>query len=87
MEPSALAKAASLYHYAETQGSPLDTFQLALTEAEANELLLWYGEQYGGSNEMFDLDFELAKRTHDPWPMLGSFVLMGLKMVPASALQ
>lgn len=51
------------------------------------ELLDWYGAQYSGTNDCFDLDFEEAQLTHDPWPILSQFVLMGFKMVPLGTLQ
>jgi len=87
LEPSALTKAASLHHFAASQGCPLESFELVLSEPEALELLDWYGQEYGGQNECFDVDFEIAKRTQDPWPVLSNFMLMGFKMRPASALQ
>lgn len=87
MGPSALSKAASLHHFAEAQGSPLSTFELVLSEPEAMELLDWYGAQYSGTNDCFDLDFEEAQLTHDPWPILSQFVLMGFRMIPLGTLQ
>lgn len=65
----------------------METFELVLSEPEALELLDWYGDEYGGQNECFDLDLERAKRTQDPWPVLCNFVLMGFKMRPLSTLQ
>ena len=82
-----MEKAESLYRFAQGQGSPLSTFQLTLTEPEAAELLNWYGLLYSGTNEMFDADFEIAKRTCNPWPILSQFELMGLKIQPLSTLQ
>ena len=87
MELKALQKATSLYQFAQAQGSPLESFELVLSEPEALELLDWYGHEYGGTNECFDLDFEVAKRTKDPWPMLANFLLMGFRMRPLSRLQ
>lgn len=87
MEPSALAKAVSLHHFAQAQGCPLEAFELCLSQPEALELLDWYGAQYSGQSECFDCDLEIAKRTQDPWPILANFVLLGLKMRPLSTLQ
>lgn len=85
MSPAALAKADSLYKFACDQGALLETFQLALTEEEAVELLEWYATEYAG-NEQFDLDISIARRTKNPWPVLANFKLMGMDMAPVMVL-
>lgn len=84
MNPAALVKAQSLHRFAIDQGAPLNSFQLVLTEPEAMELVEWYAGQYGGTNEVFDLDVTLARRTHNPWNLLANFQCMGFAMAPAS---
>jgi hypothetical protein len=83
MNPAALAKAESLYQYAQAQGAPLDTFLLVLSQEEAVELLEWYAGEYAGSSEAFDLDVSIARKAKDPWPVLANFHLLGLEMAPA----
>jgi hypothetical protein len=82
-EPAALTKAASLYRFAMEQGAPLETFQLALTDTEALEVLDWFGGQMQ-PNAAFEVDLEIAHRTGKPFEMLSSFQLMGLAIVAAS---
>lgn len=83
MKPVALVKAQSLYRFALDQGAPLETFQLALTDAEALEVLDWFREQME-SNVAFEVDWEIAHRTGKPFEMLENFQLMGLAIVPAN---
>jgi hypothetical protein len=84
MSPAPLIKAQSLHRFAADQGAPLKEFQLVLTEPEAMELVEWYAAQYGGSNEVFDVDVEIARRTRNPWDLLSNFQCMGLAMAPAN---
>lgn len=84
MEPIAVERARSLHQFALNQGAELSTFILTLTESQAMELLEWYADQYTGSNECFDLDVTIVRRTQDPWPVLANFKLWGLDMAKAS---
>jgi hypothetical protein len=84
VSPAALVKAESLHRFATDQGAPLDTFQLVLTDPEAMELVDWYAKQFGGCNAVFDVDVEIARRTHNPWDLLSNFQCMGFAMAPAS---
>jgi hypothetical protein len=85
--PAALAKAESLYQFAQSQGAPLKEFLVTVTDAEAAELLEWYAEQHEGQNELFDLDLAEARRTQNPWPILEHFNLKGLTIAPTAVLQ
>ena len=80
---SALAKAESLHKFATASGSPLEDFQLVLSDSEGLELLNWFVEQYA-RNELLSLDVQRAQRTRDPWPVLSEFVLLGMHMARAS---
>lgn len=84
-EPEALAKAESLFKFAQSQGSPLNTFILTLTEQDAMGLLEFYEVQYG-NNELFVEDVAEARRTNDPWGVLAHFELFGFRMAPVSIL-
>jgi hypothetical protein len=84
-EPEALAKAESLYKFAQSQGSPLSAFVLTLGHKEAMELLTFYEAQWG-ANELFMADLTEARRTDDPWPILSNFQLFGFSMAPRSIL-
>jgi hypothetical protein len=84
VSPAALDKAKSLHRFAADQGAPLDTFQLVLTEPEAMELMEWYVDEYGGANEMLELDAAEARRTRNPWDLLANFTCMGLAMARAN---
>lgn len=84
MGPAALEKATSLHRFATDTGSPLSSFLLVLTDPEALELLEWYGTQYAGTNEVFDLDLAIARRTGNPWPVLENFQVMGLALGKAT---
>jgi hypothetical protein len=84
MNPAALTKAESLHRFATEQGSPLSTFQLVLTQAEALEVLDWFKGQMMQPNAAFEVDLEIAHRTGDPFAMLANFQLMGLDIVPAN---
>jgi hypothetical protein len=86
MEPAAIERAKSLYRFALEQGTPPNTFVLTLTHSQATELLEWYATQYTGSNECFDLDVMIARRTQDPWPVLANFRLYGFEMAKQSEL-
>ena len=85
MNPSALEKAKSLYDYALGQGSQVSTFELAVSDTEAFELLDWFVEQNPG-NELLEFDVSDAKRKGNPWEVMNNFVLMGLKVVPRMTL-
>jgi hypothetical protein len=73
---AALEKAQSLHRFAESQGSPLSSFILVLSDTEALELLDWFKAEHEAS-ELYDLDLEKAHKTGDPWEMLPEFNLMG----------
>jgi hypothetical protein len=78
---AALAKAESLAKFARASGSPLDTFQLTLTEAEAFELLDYLaagGMGWYQDHHKLVIDVALAKANHDPWSVLENFELEGL---------
>jgi hypothetical protein len=83
LAPSALTKATALYRYAMEQGAALETFQLALTDAEAFEILDWFKAQME-PNGLFEVDLEIAHRTGRPFEMLGNFHLMGIAIVRAN---
>lgn len=83
MKPAALIKAESLYRFASEQGAPLSTFQLALTNPEALEVLDWFRAQMQ-PNAAFEVDLEIAHRTGKPFEMLAHFQLMGIEIVPAN---
>jgi hypothetical protein len=85
MNPAAVDKARSLYHFAQSQGALLETFLLVLTEKEACELVNWYASEYAGNAE-FDLDISIARKTENPWHVLNNFKLMGMDMVPLMTL-
>jgi hypothetical protein len=85
LEPQALAKAESLYKFAQDQGSPLNTFVLTLDPQEAMDLLSFYEAQWCG-NETFMADLTEARRLNDPWPILSNFQLFGFSMAPKSVL-
>lgn len=86
MTPAALAKAESLSKFALASGSPLDTFAIVLTDAEAYELLDYLAAGGLGRYENHDLliaDVERAKREKNPWGVLEWFQLNGLSIYAA----
>jgi hypothetical protein len=86
VSPAAIDKARSLHRFATEQGAPLDSFKLALTDAEALEALDWFKTQMYRQDAAFDVDLEIAHRTGNPWQMLSNFQLMGLEVVRAEQL-
>jgi len=82
---AALEKAESLQRFVKASGAHLSTFVLALSDAEALELLDWFVEQHE-QNDVLDLDVEEAKRRHNPWPVLEQFSLLGFCMAPKGVL-
>lgn len=84
MQPSALEKAESMARYVKERGAPLGEFQLALSLQEALDLVEWYADQHGGTNDCFDADVEIVRITKDPWPLLAHFNLCGLVIAPAT---
>jgi hypothetical protein len=74
---AALAKAESLYKFAQSQGAPVNTFVLVLSDSEGLELLDWFKPQFE-QNEVFDLDLEAAHKSGNPWAMLPGFEVLGL---------
>jgi hypothetical protein len=85
VEPTALVKAQSLNRFATEQGSPLSTFQLTISDDEGLELLDYLVEQ-SPPNELLSEDVALAHKTHDPWPVLTHFTLLGLQIAPLQVL-
>lgn len=85
MSPAALAKAESLQRFARSQGAPLSTFQLAISDAEGLELLDYLVEQ-SPPNELLSADVALAHKKRDPWPVLTHFTLLGLSIAPLQVL-
>lgn len=84
MTPIALEKAESLARFAKGQGTPLNTFALVLTQAEAYELLDYLAA--GGLGRYQDharlvLDILDAKAAGNPWPILAHFQLKGFDIV------
>lgn len=77
--PAALDKAESLHSYATSQGSPLSTFALALSDDEGIELCDYLVQENPGS-DLLAYDVAEAKRKRNPWPVLDNFVLMGLSL-------
>lgn len=84
MSPAAITKAQALNRFATDQGAPLSTFALVLTESEAMELMEWYVGEYGGTNELLEMDAAAARRTRNPWELLSNFTCMGLAIAPAN---
>jgi hypothetical protein len=84
-EPEALAKAESLWRFAQASGSPLSTFALALSHQDAMDLLSFYEAQFGHV-ELFVADVAEARLTDNPWPVLANFELFGFQMVPVETL-
>ena len=79
---AALEKAESLHRFVLSQGAPLNTFQLALSDREGLEVLDWLQEQY--DNELLDSDIAIARATGDAWKVLDGFTLLGFAIVRAS---
>jgi hypothetical protein len=79
MKPAAIEKAESLAHFANQCGAPLAEFELAITRAEAYELLDFL--EKGGFGPPCDVllkDIEQARRDANPWQVLQHFNLQGL---------
>lgn len=90
MKPYALEKADTLYRFALNQGSPLETFELALTDKEADALLDWLPQSGMVGDEWQQVladDIALARRAKDPFRVLGNFTFSGLRVVAATRLQ
>jgi hypothetical protein len=86
MRSRAEQKADSLAVFARGQGCALSSFELALTQKEAFELLdrLAAGSIVAVADQaLLVLDIEQAKRAGDPWQVLGNFQLNGFNMVRA----
>jgi hypothetical protein len=86
---SAIEKAQALYQFASSQGCPLSTFVLVLSDAEAMEALrelVARIKRLGGGNEQMDIDWQIAIVTGNPWGMLQNFELMGFSMARKSDL-
>jgi hypothetical protein len=81
---AAIEKATSLASFAKSQGAPLFTFALILSDSEGMELLDWFVSQQYEPNELLDMDVALAKKNLDPWPVLQEFTLMGFSIARAS---
>lgn len=87
MKPAALEKAESLAKFAAHCGQPFRDFELALTRAEAYEMLDFL--EKGGLGQPCDLllkDIELARQRGDPWEVLCNFQLHGFTMGKVEAL-
>lgn len=87
MTPAAVKKAESLARFATHCGQPLRDFELAITRAEAYELLDFI--EAGGLGTPCDLlrkDIELARQRGDPWEVLCNFHLQGLVIGKAEGL-
>jgi hypothetical protein len=87
---AALEKAESLARFARSQGAPLETFLVTLTEPQAYELLDHIAAGGLGRYEDHDrliADVEEAKRKKAPFALLEWFQLEGMSIAPVSFLQ
>jgi hypothetical protein len=82
--PSALKKAESLALHAKQSGSPLSEFAVTVTLGEAYELLDYLLEQ--NPHPLLKQDVEEAKVRGNPYVVLENFQILGLAIVPVSAL-
>lgn len=87
MKPQALHKAESLAHFATHTGSPLSEFQLAITRAEAYELLDYLeAGGLGAPCELLLKDIETARRRGEPFELLCNFNIQGFQIGKAADL-
>lgn len=84
-QPAALRKAESLFRYATNQGGGLATFEVVLTDAEADELLDWIpisGLVAAEGLPQLEEDIAEARRKKDPWFVLQHFSFYNLPTTP-----
>lgn len=86
LQPRALEKARSLREFALRRGSPLNEYEVTLTDEEGFELVQWFRDGSGliapEGLAQLDADIALAKRSKDPWVVLDNFTLFGLNTAP-----
>lgn len=86
---AAIAKAQSLLHFAASQGAPIETFKLVLSDQEAMDLLdytLLQNTYNGVPNQRMMLDVQQAHDTKNPWPVVAHFHLLGFEIIPPTGL-
>lgn len=87
MKPAAIEKAESLAKFAAHCGQPFKDFGLALTRAEAYEMLDFLADGgLGPPCELLLKDIETARQRGNPWEVLCHFNLHGFTLGPAEAL-
>jgi hypothetical protein len=81
--PAAIEKADSLAAFAKRRGAPLKDFKLALTAAEAFELLDFIaagGMGVYANHHLLIQDVQNAHAAGEPWELVSHFELCGLKI-------
>lgn len=78
-----------MLHYATSQGSPIETFKLVLSNQEAMDLLdytLLQNTHMGIPNPLLQMDVQRARDLKDPWPVVKHFNLLGFEIIPPTAM-